>query len=59
MPARQPRRIWRGVGIVLFVLTVLVVVLVALSSSLQRSLIYFPDASKVPPAAEVLPGARD
>jgi pimeloyl-ACP methyl ester carboxylesterase len=38
---------------------VLVVVVVALSSGLQRSLIYFPDASKVPPAAEVLPGARD
>lgn len=28
-------------------------------SSLQRSLIYFPDATAVPPAAEVLPGARD
>src|SRR5690625_1345276 len=27
--------------------------------SLQRSLIYFPDASPVPPASEALPGARD
>lgn len=26
---------------------------------LQRQLIYFPDASDVPPAGEVLPGARD
>lgn len=59
MTARQPRRRWPGVGIVLFVLTVLVVVLVALLSSLQRSLIYFPNTTAVPPAAEVLPGARD
>lgn len=59
MPALQSRRTGRGVGIVLIVLVLLVVVLMALSSSLQRSLIYFPDASPVPPAAQVLPGARD
>ena len=40
-------------------LTLLVVVFVLLLSNLQRSLIYFPDTTPVPPAAEVLPGARD
>ena len=45
-------------------MTLLVVVLlvgVALAAvwGLQRQLIYYPDASDVPPAGEVLPGARD
>jgi len=38
---------------------VVLVVLVALAWLLQRRLIYFPDRSAPPPAAEVLPGARD
>ncbi len=42
---------------------VVVVVLLALALAavwgLQRQLIYFPDTSDVPPAGEVLPGARD
>lgn len=49
----------RAVGLLVLVPIVLVVVLVMVLSSLQRSLIYFPDATAVPPAAEVLPGARD
>lgn len=36
-----------------------VVVLLGLLWSLQRRLIYFPDAASPPPAAEVIPGARD
>lgn len=40
------------------VVAVLVVVL-ALAWSNQRRMIYFPDASAVPPAAQVLTGARD
>jgi fermentation-respiration switch protein FrsA (DUF1100 family) len=42
----------------LVVLLVVVVLLTALWL-LQRRLIYFPDRSPVPPAAEALPGARD
>jgi uncharacterized protein len=46
------------------VVTLLVVVLLAGLSvtavwGLQRQLVYYPDASDVPPAGEVLPGARD
>lgn len=59
MPARQPHGPWRGVGLVLLVSAVLVVVLMSVLSSVQRRLIYFPDTSQVPSAAEVLPGARD
>ena len=44
------------VGVAL--LAVVVVVLVSVWG-LQRFLIYFPDRSPVPPASEVLPGARD
>ncbi|HEY3016387.1 MAG TPA: alpha/beta hydrolase [Nocardioides sp.] len=36
-----------------------VVLLLALLWGLQRHLIYFPDADAVPPAAAVVPGARD
>jgi uncharacterized protein len=59
MPARQPRRPGRSAGLVLVVATLMVVLLVVLLPGLQRSLVYFPDTSQVPPAAEVLPGARD
>lgn len=45
------------VGLVLLLL--LLVVVVVLPVSLQRSLIYAPDASPVPPAADALPEARD
>ncbi len=38
---------------------VLVVVLLALAYFFQRSLIYLPSKGPVPPAAQVLPGARD
>ncbi|MGC5583517.1 alpha/beta hydrolase [Ornithinimicrobium sp. W1665] len=58
MPARQPRRTGRaGIGL-LILLTLLVVVLVALSS-LQRSLIYVPDTSPVPAAAQVFARGQD
>lgn len=59
MPARQPRRPGRSAVLVLVVATVMGVVLVVLLAGLQRSLVYFPDPGQVPPAAEVLPGARD
>ena len=45
----------RAALVVLLVLALLV----ALLWSLQRRLIYFPDRSAPPPAAQVLPGARD
>lgn len=38
---------------------VLVGVVIAVLWALQRQLIYFPDASPVPPAGEVIDGARD
>ncbi|MGD8200728.1 alpha/beta hydrolase [Ornithinimicrobium sp. W1679] len=58
MPARQPRRTGRaGIGL-LILLTLLVVVLVALWS-LQRSLIYVPDTSPVPAAAQVFARGQD
>lgn len=41
------------------VVLVVAVVLVGLVAVFQRSLIYFPDGSNPPPAAEVVPGARD
>ena len=47
--------VWRvGVGVVLVVVVVLVLAYV-----FQRRLIYLPDDGPVPPAGEVLPGARD
>ncbi|MFC7725340.1 alpha/beta hydrolase [Nocardioides sp. GCM10028917] len=51
----------RGRGIVVTLVVVVLVVAVGLTAvwALQRQLIYFPDASDVPPASEVLPGARD
>ena len=60
MPRTRRRHRWlrrlRRLGVAL--LAVVTVVLVS-AWGLQRSLIYFPDRSPVPPAAEVLPGARD
>ncbi len=43
----------------LVAVVVLVGLVLAAVWGLQRQLIYFPDASDVPPAGEVLPGARD
>jgi hypothetical protein len=47
--------LWR----VLVALVLVVVVVLGLLWGFQRRLIYVPDASAVPPAAAVLPGARD
>lgn len=47
------------VGLVLLLLGALVVVLVVLPVAWQRSLIYAPDRSPVPPAADVLRDGRD
>lgn len=41
------------------VVVVLIGVVIGLLYAFQRQLIYFPDGSRVPPAAEVIPGARD
>lgn len=49
------RRLWRGLLVVL----VLVGTVVAMLWALQRHLIYLPDSTPVPPAAEVIGGASD
>jgi hypothetical protein len=49
-------RRWLAVAVVL---AVVVGVVLAVLWSLQRRLIYVPDTSPVPPASEVVPGARD
>ena len=49
------RRLGRG----LLVVVLLGEMLVAMLWALQRQLIYFPDPTPVPPAAEVIAGARD
>jgi len=41
------------------VVVILIGVVIGLLYALQRQLIYFPDNSRVPPAADVIPGARD
>jgi uncharacterized protein len=53
----MPRRrvLWRGVVVLLLLVGTVVAVLWAL----QRQLIYFPDGTSVPPASDVIPGARD
>jgi fermentation-respiration switch protein FrsA (DUF1100 family) len=51
-------RRWRLVVVFVVVVLLVGVGLVAVLG-LQRQLVYFPDASDVPPAGEVLPGARD
>lgn len=58
-PAAPERRARGGPVRVLVVVLVVVVVIVGAFWALQRQLIYFPDTSTVPPAAEVLPGGRD
>jgi uncharacterized protein len=50
-----PRRV---VNMILIVLAAVALLLIAVWA-LQRRLIYLPDHQAVPPAAEVLPGARD
>jgi len=55
MPAGLRRRLVRTALVVVIVIGGLSAMLFAL----QRQLIYAPDATPVPPAAEVLPGARD
>jgi hypothetical protein len=52
-----PRRSRRGIVIGLVVALVVGVLLVL--TAVQRRLIYFPDPTPVPPAAEVIRGARD
>ena len=49
----------RRLGLGLLVVLLLVGMVVAMLSALQRQLIYFPDPTSVPPAADVVPGARD
>lgn len=49
------RRAARG----LLILALVTVVAVTIIWTLQRGLIYFPDATPVPPAAEVIEGGRD
>src|SRR5690242_8421013 len=47
-------------GIVVALVVVLLVgSVVGILTALQRQLIYFPDPAAVPPAGEVIPGARD
>ncbi len=53
-PARL-RRVVRG----LLVLVLVVGVVIGILWAVQRQLIYFPDSTEVPPAAAVVPGARD
>lgn len=48
-----------GLGRALLVGLLLVGLVVALLWALQRKLIYFPDSAPVPPAAQVITGARD
>ena len=64
MPHRRPRRPgrrgrWLRAVAVAAVVSVVVVLLLGLVSMMQRTLIYFPDRSTPPPAAQVVSGARD
>src|SRR5688572_10699685 len=54
-PARRRRVLVRG----LLVVALLTGTVVGMLWTMQRQLIYFPDADPVPPANEVIPGARD
>src|ERR1700752_2785910 len=54
-PAPRRRVLLRSALALLLVIGTVMTILWAV----QRRLIYFPDAAEVPPAAEVLPGARD
>jgi uncharacterized protein len=53
------RSLGRRLGLGLLVLLLLSGVLVVMLWTLQRRLIYFPDTAPVPPAADVIPGARE
>ena len=53
--ARWHRRVLRSAGVVL----VLVGVVMAVLWAVQRQLIFFPDGATVPPAGQVIDGARD
>ncbi len=55
MTSPNRRRLWRG----LLVLLLLVGTVIAMLWALQRHLIYVPDSTPVPPAAEVISGASD
>jgi pimeloyl-ACP methyl ester carboxylesterase len=54
-PARRGRVLVRG----LLLLALLTGMVVGMLWTMQRQLIYLPDADPVPPANEVIPGARD
>jgi uncharacterized protein len=54
-PTGLLRRLVRG----LLVVTLVIGVLTGMLWALQRQLIYHPDSTQVPPAAEVIEGARD
>jgi uncharacterized protein len=53
-----PKRFRRGVALGLVTMC-LVGLVVGMLTALQRQLIYFPDSTTVPPAGEVIEGARD
>jgi len=55
MTSPNRRRLWRGLLVVLL----LVGTVIAMLWALQRHLIYVPDPTPVPPAAEVISGASD
>jgi fermentation-respiration switch protein FrsA (DUF1100 family) len=54
-PTRLSRRLGRG----LLAMTLVTGMVVGMLWALQRQLIYFPDPTPVPPAADVIAGARD
>jgi pimeloyl-ACP methyl ester carboxylesterase len=54
-PTRLGRRVVRG----LLVVTLVIGVLMGMLWALQRQLIYYPDPTPLPPAADVIAGARD
>ena len=55
MPTKRRHLILRG----LLVVALLIGTVMGILWAVQRQLIYFPDAAPVPPAGEVIPGARD
>ena len=57
--ARSARSRGRAALLVLVSGVLVLVLLVAMLAALQRQLIYFPDATTVPPAGQVIQGARD
>ncbi len=55
----MPRPVLRGLTRAALVVGLVLVVVVAVFWSFQRSLIFLPDRAAPPPVAEVLPGARE